>query len=133
MIVVDTNVITYLFIAGDKTELAQQLFQQDANWIVPQLWRHEFLNVLTTYVRYGGGSIEDALTIWQQSNRLLNRQERGLSLPSALQLAAQFNISAYDAQFVTLAIATAIPLITEDRKLLASFPEQAISMSNFLE
>jgi predicted nucleic acid-binding protein len=53
-------------------------------------------------------------------------------MPFVLQLATQFNISAYDAQFVTLAQAATIPLITEDRKLLTLFPEQAFSMNDFL-
>lgn len=132
MIVVDTNIIAYLFIAGSKTALAQQLFQQDADWIVPSLWRHEFLNVLATLVQHGGGNPDDALAIWRQSIQMLTKQEREPNLPLALQLATQFSISAYDAQFVTLAKAAAVPLITEDHKLLTLFPEQAVSMSDFL-
>ena len=48
MIVVDTNVIAYVLIEGDKTALAQQVAKKDPDWKVPPLWRHEFLNVLAT-------------------------------------------------------------------------------------
>ncbi len=132
MIVVDTNIIAYLFISGNKTTLSQQLFQRDSNWIVPPLWRHEFLNVLATYVRHGGGNLGDAKSIWRQSIQFLAKQERDLNMPSALQLTTKFSISAYDAQFVALAQATTVPLITEDRQLLTLFPNQALSMNDFI-
>ena len=51
MIVVDTNVIVYLMIEGEKTEMAQRTYRQDSAWFIPPLWRHELLNVLTTFVR----------------------------------------------------------------------------------
>ena len=53
LIVVDTNVICYALISGDKTDLALQVDKQDASWNVPLLWRHEFLNVLATSIRAG--------------------------------------------------------------------------------
>ncbi len=56
MICVDVNVIAYLLIAGDKTELAQQAWAKDPQWRLPSLWRHELLNVLAAYVRSGGES-----------------------------------------------------------------------------
>ena len=37
MIVVDTNVIVYLMIEGEKTAIAQQTFRQNPNWFVPSL------------------------------------------------------------------------------------------------
>jgi predicted nucleic acid-binding protein len=41
MIVVDTNVITYLLIAGDFTDLAEQAFRKDGEWHAPLLWKSE--------------------------------------------------------------------------------------------
>ena len=51
MIVVDTNVIAYLFINGDQTEKAKSLLLYDAEWIAPFLWRSEFRNILALYIR----------------------------------------------------------------------------------
>lgn len=51
MIVVDTNVIGYLFLAGDKSLLAERTLQKDMEWAAPVLWRSEFRNVLALYLR----------------------------------------------------------------------------------
>ena len=131
MIVVDTNVIAYLLIMGDKTDLAQRTYRNEPGWVVPSLWRHEFLNVLATFVQHGGGGLEDAIGIWSQSLRLFARNEREFDLTQALLLASQHGISAYDAQYVALAIDLQAPFVTEDRRLLRLFPELAVSMNSF--
>ena len=133
MIVVDANVVAYLFIEGEKTELAQRLRQQDPEWILPSLWRHEFLNILATFVKYGGGEVTDALSIWQQSINLLQSPEQDVDMAHALQLALANAISAYDTQFVALAMTWNLSLVTEDQKLQQAFPGVALSMRRFLE
>lgn len=132
MIVVDTNIIAYLLIEGDQTANARQLFARDAGWIVPPLWQYEFLNVLATLVKHGGGKITDALVLWHEAQTLLLNREKVVNLADGLILATQFEISAYDAQFVLLAQNTGCPLITEDRKLVQKFPSLAMSLNNFL-
>ena len=102
MIVVDTNVIAYLLIQGDKTAQAQELRRLDSGWIAPSLWRHEFLNVLATYARRGGASVEEVQEVWQQAQGLLLRQEHEANMKSALQLAIHHNVNAYDAQYIVL-------------------------------
>jgi predicted nucleic acid-binding protein len=51
MIVVDTNIICYLYLLTKYTELAEQLLQKQPQWIAPVLWISEFRNVLTLYLR----------------------------------------------------------------------------------
>lgn len=133
MIVVDTNVVAYLLIQGDKTALARQVYAHDREWIVPALWKHEFLNVLATFVRHGGGDIATATRIWQEAIGLLSARQWDINLVDALRLAVDQNISAYDAQFVVLAHSVATPLISEDRKLQTLFPQTVRSMQAFLE
>ncbi len=133
MIVVDTNVIVYLMVEGEKTQMAQQIFCRDSDWAVPPLWRHEFLNVLATFVRHGGGEIDEALDIWQKSDRLFTPGERDVDMPHALRLACQHNISAYDAQFVALAMELSVPYVTGDQQMLKAFPGVALSMQEFQE
>ena len=87
MIVADTNVIVYLMIEGEKTATAQRTIRQDPNWFVPSLWRHEFLNVLVTFVRHGGIEIDEAIDIWQKSTLLFSPGEREVNMPQALRLA----------------------------------------------
>ncbi len=133
MIVADTNLIAYLLIVGDKTPIASQIYKRDPDWIVPQLWQHEFLNVLATYVKHGGAAIEDALSVWQESLQFLTYRERSVNMSDALRMAADYQITAYDAQFVTLAKSLDCWLVTEDRQLLSELPEHTRSMNQFLE
>ena len=35
MIVVDTNIISYLFIHGQETEIVKQILTKDSDWIAP--------------------------------------------------------------------------------------------------
>jgi len=46
MIPVDANILAYYFIESSFTELARQVFAKDKEWIVPPLWRHEFISIL---------------------------------------------------------------------------------------
>ena len=51
MIVVDTNVICYLLMPGERTAAAERLYRADPEWIAPRLWLDELLNVLATSER----------------------------------------------------------------------------------
>lgn len=53
MIVVDTNVITYLVLKGDFSNESEALFLSDCAWLAPRLWRDELCTVLVTYERRG--------------------------------------------------------------------------------
>ena len=131
MIVVDVNVVAYLLIAGDKTELAQQAWAKDPQWRLPSLWRHELLNVLAAYVRSGGAAADDAVAIWRRAIALLGSEEEQPPMEQALLLAAEHQISAYDAQYVALALTHRLPLISEDRALQRKFPEVVLSLQEF--
>ena len=131
MIVVDTNIIAYLFLRGEKTALAQQVARLDPSWIVPRLWRHEFLNVLATYCRAGKASLDEITDIWSHTSSVLSKAEREVDMRLALELAVSHNVSAYDAQYIVLARSVGIRCVTEDRRLLRNFSEIAISMEEF--
>jgi len=133
MIVVDTNVIVYLMIEGEKTEIAQRTYRQDSTWFVPSLWRHELLNVLATFVRHGGIEMDEAINLWQRSTHLFASGEREVDMLHVLRMSSQHNISAYDAQYVTLAMALSVPLVTEDQQLLKIFADTALSMQEFCD
>lgn len=48
-------------------------------------------------------------------------------------LVAQYGITAYDGQFIAVALEMGIPCLTEDRELQQKFPGIAISVGQFLE
>jgi predicted nucleic acid-binding protein len=49
-----------------------------------------------------------------------------------IRLATQSGCSAYDCEFVALAMDLNAPLVTVDKKILARFPDVAISLDEFV-
>jgi predicted nucleic acid-binding protein len=133
VIVVDVNVVAYFLIEGDKTAAARDLLRRDPDWRLPALWRHEYLNVLATYAREGGATVAEARSLWRRGVELFAAGEQGVDMESALALAAENRISAYDAQYITLARQLQTVCVTEDQRLLGQFPALARSMQAFGE
>jgi predicted nucleic acid-binding protein len=131
VIIVDTNVVAYFFIEGPKTRLAQKVRDVDSRWCMPELWRHEFLNALSTHARHGGMSAGQAGTLWRKATELLTGCEVTVDMWSALQLSILHGISAYDAQYIALAEILNVRCVTEDRGLLHVFPQLTCSMNAF--
>lgn len=132
MIVVDTNVVAYLVIPGEHTETASSVFARDPDWIVPPLWRSEFRSLLALYVRRGEMKLDDALVLVARSEVLLAPREGCVYSEQVLRLAAASGCTAYDCEFVALAQAAGVPLVTADRKVIAAFPTIAVSPAAFL-
>ena len=132
MIVVDTNIIAYLYISGDKSSQAEQLLSFDSLWNAPILWRSEFRRVLSQYLRKGILSLDDILIIIQQAEKLLDDNEFKVSSAHIMQLINSSSCSAYDCEFVALAQYLDLPLITADKKILREFPKVAKSLDTYL-
>lgn len=133
MIVADTNLVAQLILNLDLTALAQRIYRRDPDWRLPELWRHEFLNVLACYLRFDKVPVPRLLLAWQKSVELFTASTCEVDMPLALELAGERNISAYDAQYVALARVLSVPLITENRKLRRAAPSETISMRQFLD
>ena len=131
MIVVDTNIIVYFLISGDQTALAREARRRVPQWMAPTLWRYEFMNVLVTYIRNGGTPPTAAIETWRQAVGRLAIREQNAPPEQALLLAYENQISAYDAQYVALAINRNLPLISEDRALQRKFPSIVRSLQDF--
>ncbi len=63
MIVVDTNVVAYLYLACEFTSHSERLLRQHPDWAVPFLWRSEFRNILAGYIRRKQITCEQALQL----------------------------------------------------------------------
>ena len=131
MIVVDTNVIAYLFVQGVRTTEAEDILSKDSDWIAPYLWRSEFRNVLALYVRQALISLKDANILVREAEALMNGKEYEVSSEKVLQLADASKCSAYDCEFVALAEQLGVELVTSDKKILMAFPNTAVSMERF--
>ncbi|OGL47074.1 MAG: DNA-binding protein [Candidatus Schekmanbacteria bacterium RBG_13_48_7] len=133
MIVVDVNIIIYLFIQGERTQQARALLFKDAEWSAPILWKSEFLNVLATHVRKNIIPIHVAMILVQIAEVLMKGKEYIVQASEVLILAKNSGCSAYDCEYVVLAKDFNIPLLTTDKKVLSSFPSIAISPEAYLQ
>jgi predicted nucleic acid-binding protein len=132
MIVVDSNVICYLFLKNEKTALAESALEKDPTWVCPLLWRSEIRNVLSVYVRKGLVTLSDAQAVMEQALKLMAGHEQDIDSSQVLKLAAESTCSAYDCEFVALAKDLGIPLITMDKKILSQFPDVAIALEQYV-
>ncbi len=130
MIVADTNLIAYSLIAGPFTADAHRVMQIDEDRLAPPLWQSELLNVLWLSVRTRALTHARADEIYSEAEALVRTAERPVP-QRALALAVSSGCSTYDCEFVALAQATRVPLVTNDQKLLAAFPEVAVSIQEF--
>lgn len=129
MVLVDTNVLAYLMLEGDRTSAAQELFERDADWRSEAFIMVEFSNVLTTYVRTKVLSRDQGLKLLAGAEKLVPVLT-SVQNARALEVATQFGISASDARFVALAIQTKVKLLTEDAKLRAAVPSWTVSLAD---
>lgn len=132
MIVVDTNIISYFYLNSEKSLLAEAIFKKDPVWAAPLLWRSEFRSVLTFYLKKEILSLPESVEIYELSEELLTDHEYEVSGIQVLSLSHASGCSAYDCEFVNLAKDLDVPLITEDKKILGSFPETALPMKKFI-
>ena len=133
MIVADTNLIVYLYVKGQRTNQAEAVLRQDPGWAAPLLWRSEFRNVLMGLVRRKDLDFSDVLEIVSQAEQGMKDREYTVVSLKVLQLAEQSGCSAYDCEFVSLAMDLEIPLVTADRQILQAFPNRAVAPENFVQ
>ena len=132
MIVVDTNIVSYLYISGIRSQQSEDLLLSDSYWVAPILWRSEFRNVLAQYFRKSLLTIDEILLIIQQAEELLADHEYEISSSHIMKLVENSQCSAYDCEFVALAQYLDIPLVTADKKIIREFPEIAQTVESFL-
>ena len=129
MIVVDSNIIAYLYLPSAHSMLADQLLAKEPHWAAPTLWRSELRNVLARYMREGALSFEQALTIQGEAEILMADAEFVVPSLDVLRLVESSGCSAYDCEFVALARRLGVTLVTADRQILREFPEHAVTLA----
>lgn len=129
MIVVDTNVLAYLYLPGDRTADAEALLERDPEWAVPVLWRSEFRNILAGYMRRKTLTFDQASSLQSEAESLLSGAEFEVDSRTVLELVRDSDCSAYDCEFIALATKLNTKLVTADKKLLRSFPTRTIALT----
>jgi predicted nucleic acid-binding protein len=129
MIVVDTNVLAYLYLPSEFTTAAEALLEHDPNWSAPILWRSEFRNILAGYMRRKSLTFDQAHTLQSEAESLLAGSEYEVDSLRVLKLVRDSDCSAYDCEFITLAQTLETKLVTMDAKLLKAFPKVAVPLA----
>lgn len=131
MIVVDTNLLAYLWIPGDATAASEAVLTRDPAWNAPLLWRSELRNVLALYLRKALLDLPTALEVMTRAEEQMAGHEYSVPSVDVLKTAATAHCSAYDCEFVVLAQELGTRLVTTDRRLVKAFPAVAIQAAHF--
>jgi predicted nucleic acid-binding protein len=129
MIVVDSNILAYLYLPCEFSNATEALLEQDSEWAAPVLWRSEFRNILAGYMRRDTLTFEQASSLQAEAEALMNGQEFEVESRAVLELVRKSDCSAYDCEFIALAELLDTKLITMDKKLLRAFPKRAFALA----
>ncbi len=132
MIVTDSNVLAARSFTGAQTALAEKVEELDPVWIMPPLWRYEFQNILTKGIGAGAFTQEGALQVWRVVMARMEGNEHEPNPERVIELSARYRITAYDANFVALAMEMGVLCVTEDGELQKKFPALTVSMADFI-
>jgi predicted nucleic acid-binding protein len=130
MIVADTNLVSYLLIPGQFTDLVKEVLKRDKVWVAPPLWQHEFLNVVASSVRANHIALADGELILAEAPVYVRSIDHKRS-SDVLRLSVETKIATYDCEFVVLARSLSTFLVTKDKALLRAFPDVAVSIEDF--
>lgn len=132
MIVVDTDVIAGFWIKTARTEAALRARRRDPDWIAPVLWRSEMRSVLRQHLLRGTLDFADALWIADKAEAMMTGREFRVRSADVLKLSQPSGHSSYDCEYVALAQAEGLRLVTGDQKLARLFPNTAVLLEDFV-
>jgi predicted nucleic acid-binding protein len=121
-----------LLLKSAHTDLAEQVYAKDSIWAAPVLWRSEFRNVLAGYLRRDLLDLAEARQFNHTALRLMSGREHLPQGDDVLRFVSLSNCSAYDCEFVAVARGLGAFLVTADRRILADFPQFAVSPEDFV-
>ena len=128
MIVVDTNILACTLLPYEHSAQADALFKKDPDWAAPILWRSEFRNLLAGYLRRKTLTFDEALKVQAEAEAMLAGNEHEADSRRVLELVRDSECTAYDCEFVSLAMRLGVKLVTMDSKLLRAFPRHAMAL-----
>jgi predicted nucleic acid-binding protein len=132
MLVVDTNVLAGLLLAGPFTEAARALHAADPDWRSEAFVMTELANVLATQIKLRDMPLPDALELLARGAALMAEGLVEIPDEAALTLAAQRDVSAYDSRYLVVAQRLQTRLVTEDAKLRKKTPDLTCSLAEAL-
>jgi predicted nucleic acid-binding protein len=131
LIVVDTNIIAYLYLPTIFTKDVEMLQKIQPDWAAPVLWKSEFRNILALHLRKELIELDTAFNMMTEAEELIGANEYLIDSTSVITL-TQSGCSAYDCEFISLAKSLDTKLVTADKKLLRIFPEVSITAKEYI-
>lgn len=132
MIVVDTNVITHFLMPSELYIPCEQVHELDPHWIAPRLWVSEFRNVLVMYIRKQIITHDKALELLDFAEYMFRDNTFDVSSRVLMRLSRQSSCSAYDLEFVGLALEMGVRLVTMDKQILREYTDVAVNPEDFI-
>lgn len=132
MIVVDSDVLSYYLIEGERTKMARALYDADPNWTAPALWRAELASVLNKHVKARYFSLAQAREVLSTALQFFGEIDRSIDLDLAFTLAHETGASTYDAHFLALAQQCGRPLVTGEKRHPGARSGLAVNIEDYL-
>jgi predicted nucleic acid-binding protein len=129
MIIADNSVVVGLAFPNDAYHAdALAARRRDPEWFAPDLILSEIRSVGAGYLRKGERlsvvlAMIDNATAAVVTHTVWHGEVMGIVAGS--------NLSAYDAEYVALALRLNCPFVTTDRRILAAFPQIAVRLEDF--
>lgn len=132
MIVLDTNILAAIWIPSEKTEIARTCILSDEDWVVPSLWRSEFISVLTKYFKVKQLNKALFINLFNDVSAIVEPREINAPIDFIFECIQSSACSSYDCEFIALAKHLNAMLLTWDKKVLAEFPDVAMKPEDFI-
>ena len=131
MIVVDTNVMVRFVMVEEAAVDVVRLRERDREWAAPSILVSELRNALLGYVRRGDLTSEQAKAMHDEAAIALGGRVYEAPGDAVLDTALECGLTAYDAEFVALARALRVGLVTMDAAILRGAPDVAAPLEAF--
>ena len=106
--------------------------RNDGDHRAPVLWRSEFRSVLRQYIMTNHMVYSDAVWIAEKAEGTMRGKEYAVQSAAVLKLVERTGRSRYDCEYVALAEAHGLQLVTGDGKVARLFPKVAILLEDFV-
>ena len=131
MIVVDTNVMVRFVMVEEAALDVVRLRERDREWAAPSILVSELRNALLGYVRRGDLTSEQAKAMHDEAAIALGGRVYEVPGDAVIDTALECGLTAYDAEFVALARALGVALVTMDAAVLRGAPDVAVPLEAF--
>jgi len=125
-IVADTN--TFIAVALNEPEKDLMIrLTEGCDLVAPEVLPFEIGNALTAMMKKSALEADEVVSVWEMVQHIPVDLRR-IDIKSALKIATEFNIYAYDAYFLECADSFRSPLLTLDRGLKRIAREMGITI-----